>query len=478
MLTEEMVLWLTTNHGSYEFYLLHTLFHDKLHRAKKMSVLGPEDFEFDAHVLTYRALQNAVTLGRQVGVDLPTPPSLLEMIGHVASAEKELKSLSLDPGVAKDASVIIANLMNPTFREHWYLVDPYFSDWLTSGRAKKYARKAAIASLVNTTDLVSVMQQDKAKASAAAAGDDNDAMEKMMSDENEEMVERRSTGNSALDDCFGGGWCPGDCYLIFSGTGGGKTICVCQCAWHEANTGGHVLIISTEVAECKYVGRIVSNACSIYIGDIKDCANFAQLRSIVSRKYPEKLDQLNHVLRVIYERIRIVRIDSDEGLQVRAVMERETAIFESKKGRKPTLGFVDWLGTMADVNQTGKGSSDRIVAWELSAAGAVKYAADSNIPWAILAQAVNDAQLKGTLGLSDIGIAKGIGKNMVVVVGITNTLDVAALKAAVLEGGDAPVGMTKDDQYYCVAKAREGEGTIIPVRRQFGYQRFVARQRR
>jgi hypothetical protein len=115
------------------------------------------------------------------------------------------------------------------------------------------------------------------------------------------------------------------------------------------------------------------------------------------------------------------------------------------------------------------------MAWEASANSCVKFAENTGIPTLVLAQAVNDAQLKRVLTISDIGISKGIGKNMVLVVGITNSMDTAGVKAAINGKADMPKSMILDEQFFCVSKARKGEGSNIPVKRNFRYQKFMPR---
>jgi len=137
---------------------------------------------------------------------------------------------------------------------------------------------------------------------------------------------------------------------------------------------------------------------------------------------------------------------------------------------------LDWLGSMADVNGgAGKSSSDRAYIWEVSANGCVKFSEDTGIPLLVLAQAVNDAQLKNILTINDVGISKGIFKNFTSAIGVTNTIDKAGMRAAEAGKADMPKSMIKPDQFYCMAKARKGEGNNIPVRRDFRFQRFVAR---
>ena len=43
--------------------------------------------------------------------------------------------------------------------------------------------------------------------------------------------------------------------------------------------------------------------------------------------------------------------------------------------------------------------------------------------------------------------------------------------------GEMPRSMILQDQLFCMAKARKGEGQNIPMRRDFRYQRFIARPR-
>jgi hypothetical protein len=64
---------------------------------------------------------------------------------------------------------------------------------------------------------------------------------------------------------------------------------------------------------------------------------------------------------------------------------------------------------------------------------------------------------------------------MVMGFAITNTIDQAAIKQAMLMGAlQATMNTTPDDQLFCIIKARKGEGTFIPVKRQMRYQRFVS----
>ena len=83
----------------------------------------------------------------------------------------------------------------------------------------------------------------------------------------------------------------------------------------------------------------------------------------------------------------------DDGMDLKFLLERECLRYEAKMGRRPTWVALDWLGSVADV-AGGKSTNERAMAWEVAANGGVKFAEETGIPTLILAQAVNDAQLK------------------------------------------------------------------------------------
>jgi hypothetical protein len=144
-----------------------------------------------------------------------------------------------------------------------------------------------------------------------------------------------------------------------------------------------------------------------------------------------------------------------------AVMEREVLRYESQVGVCPTLVILDWLGSVADVAGGTGGTSERATA-------CVKFAEDTGIPTLVLTQAVNDAQLKPVLAINDIGIAKGIAKNVVAVIGVTNSVDMAGVAAAVSGKADMPRSMILEHQFFCFCKARKGEGHDVRRRRRVG----------
>ncbi len=477
-LTPDMLQWLTDNREDYEFYMLHAMLHDPLRRLNLLSVpVTPDDFRREEYAIVLRALTAAATIMGSIGQQLPVPPPLEFLRTYIESAAKIEGS---DDEVVSDAMKLLRELQNPSFNDQHYCVSPYFEAWYGSVRAKKAARELQKVDIPDVHAQLGNVQKALAAAQHATSADEEDDMDNFLLGDGLERTARRSTGVAGLDDCFNGGWGDHECYLLFGGTGGGKSIAAGQCAWNEAkNNNGWPLIVSTELSSREYAARTVSNAAGVPIELLQDCQNVAQIRQAIggNQGLSYKLPKADEVVEVIASRFRIHKISADEGMEARMMLEREAMKYEAKMGRLPTWMCLDWLGSVADLGAGGKSSSDRALAWEIAATGCVKFSEDSGIPLLVLAQAVNDAQTKSILTINDIGIAKGIGKNMVVVVGVTNTIDKAGIAAAVTGKGEMPRSMILQDQFFCVAKARKGEGRNVPVRRDFRYQRFIARPR-
>lgn len=258
-----------------------------------------------------------------------------------------------------------------------------------------------------------------------------------------------------------------------------NSIAAGQCAWHVALTGGYPLIVSTELRPREYVSRMVSCASTIPINILQDCGNFVQIRSAVAQApgMAFKEAMVEKVLRTIKERVRVAKVSPDAGMDARSTLEREREKYKQQVGHYPTWICLDWLGSMADIGGGGKSTSERALAWEMSASSCVAFADVTNTATLVLAQAVNDSQLKRILSIQDIGISKGIAKNMVAAIGLTNSMDTAGVKAAVAGSREMPASMFLEDQFLCTCKARKGEGNNIAVRRDFRYQRLIPRPR-
>lgn len=474
-----MQQWLTDNREDYEFYLLHAMLHDFEWRCTALAVPVTEaDFQREEYALVTAAISSATKVMRVIGGKVETPPAPEFLRTYLESAAREFGADEIAVG---DAIRLVQEMQDPTYTEQHYCIRPYFQAWYSSQRAKKITRKIQMQDIPDVQGAVALVQTALSAAGEAASAGEADGMSEFLEGTSLDREPRHPTGVEGLDTCLNGGWGKEECYLLFGGTGSGKSIVVGQCAWHEivANHGAP-LIVSTELPAAQYCARILSNAVGIPINILQDCENLAQIRQAVagSPGMMYKLPKVEDAIKKLAAALHVSKISADDGMDSRSVLEREVLKYEKRFGRTPTWVCLDWLGSMADISPGSKGgTSERAMAWEISANGCVKFAEESGIPTLVLAQAVNDAQLKRILTLSDIGISKGIGKNMIAVIGVTNTMDKAGVAMAMSGKAEMPRSMFLEDQFFCLAKARKGEGNNIPVRRDFRFQRFVMKTR-
>lgn len=477
-LSPDQLTWLSANKDGYELILMHAILHDQLRRAAMINLpLTARDFSSGSLAAIWQGVVMADGIMRRINFEMPTPPGLDCLRPYMVAATKDKTSI-----VAEDelpaAYDLLEELQSPHRKEQWYFLDTYFSAWLTSSRAKIYARRAQMNAIANADEMVSLLSKDIQKANAATFSTESDDMYKAIYGTDEERKTRIATGFSALDQATGGGFGEAECFGLFSGTKGGKSVCAAQVGYYIASTGGDTLIISTEMPVMAYINRMISNACSIKISLIKDCLNVGQIRQVVTADNPSALDRVDVAVKSIVDRVRIVKVHPDQGLGARALMEQQVQVYIQQKGRRPSIVIFDWLGRIADSGNAAGSSSDRILAWERAADSCVQFSEVSGIPALILFQAVNNAQTKSILTLDDIGISKGVFKQMTMGFGITNTIDKAAIKQALMTGAlQDTMYTTLEDQLFCIVASRQGEATYIPVKRQFLYQRFVEGKR-
>lgn len=471
-LTPEQFTWLSANKSGYELVLMHSILHDKSRRSAMLSVpLGPLDFESLELGAILSGLIMAESIMSRMGATMPFPPTVDQLKSYMFAATKEK-----DSAVAEDdlpgAYRVLEELQSPRRNDQWYFLDTYFVAWLSSVRAKGYARRAQKNQIADAAEMSQLIDRDIRKANSAIWTPDSDDMYQALYGTSEVGKTRRPTGFPALDEALNGGWGEAECYGLMAGTGGGKSVLAGQVAYYEASTGGAPLILTTELPVVEYMVRMISNSCNVKIPLIQDCLNMNQVKMVLAAQDPAALSRFEVAFKVITEKMRIVKLHPDQGLDARAIMEQQTQLFEQRMGRKPTLVIFDWLGRVADVASTGK-QSDRTVAWEVAADSCVQFSEIGGIPSLILLQAVNNANTKKVLSIEDTGISKGVWKQMVMGFAITNCVDHAAVKQALLTGAlPGTLRTTPDDQLFCIIKSRKGEGTYIPVKRQMLYQRF------
>lgn len=472
---QEMLDWFAANRHKIEFYMLHRMYHDGAYRSHLLTLdLHHKDFESPDISLLFAALKLNETIAGLIGVTSEKVVNHESVTNSIRAAAIEMEA---DEAWINESLTTLSELQKPEYASEWYILQHYSNMWLMSRRFKAVARKAMMTPAVNAVMLLDNLHKSVEMATALSGGGEDDDMTNVLFGEDDEGLVRRSTLIPPLDKCLNGGWGAGECYLAFGGTGAGKSILAGQCAWNEISTGGKMLLVTTELTAHEYVARIISNACDINIGILQDCRNLKQMRASIQRQTPAhelpmRLSRFENCVDLIKANLHIQKCNTDATVPAGQVLQVEYEKFKKKFGEPPTLVILDWLGTIADISASGNGSAERAAAWERSASSCVKFAEKLGVATLVLAQAVNDAHMKPVLTLQDIGIAKGIGKNMVVVIGITNYVKKSEIMAAGLGKGELPTDNFKPEQMFCACKTRKGPPTNVMVLRKFDKQRF------
>lgn len=472
---QQMLDWFTANRHKVEFYMLHRMVHDMTYRNHVMTLdLHHKDFESEDLSLIFAAIKLNEHINSLMGYSTDGALGVESMTNSIRAAAQDLE---LDDMAIAQTIGTLQEIYKPEYASEWHVLQHYSGIWLMTRRFKAVARKAMMSPVVDAAQLLGHLQVATEMSERLAEGGETDEMTEVMFGDDEVGVQRRSTLIPALDKCLNGGWGDAECYLAFGGTGAGKSILAAQVAWNEISSGGKVLIVSTELTTHEYVARIISNAGTINISILQDCKTVKHMRSSVARHVSQHeqiaaLSRLETCVKTIKDRLHVSKCNADASVPAGAVLQSEYEKFKKKFGEPPTLVILDWLGTLADVSSSNNGSAERAAAWERSANSCVKFAVKNNVATLVLAQAVNDAHMKAILTLQDIGIAKGIGKNMVVVIGITNFVKRKEIIAAGLGKGDLPDDNFEKTQLFCACKTRKGPPTNVKVMRDFRHQRF------
>lgn len=478
---QQMLDWFSANRHKVEFYMLHRMYHDLIYRNHIAGLdIAARDFETEELGLLFAAIKMNDHMLSIMGQPLAAPLNAEAISNGIRAAAA---ADDYDDNAITAAAESLVELANPMYATEWYVLEHYSGIWFMSRKFKQVARAAMQRPAVDASKLLADLAKSVEISEQLGESSEVDAMDDVLFGDSEDMLMRRSTGISGLDACLNGGWGEGECYLMFGGTAAGKSIVAGQVAWHEILTGGYTLIVTTELSPSEYVARMLSCGTDINIGIIQDCRNVKQMREAVARQTreaerPVRMERMDRSISLIKERLHVVKTNANPDTPAGTVLQQEMTKFERKFGRKPTLVILDWLGTLAD-NAGGGGAGEsaaRAAAWERSANSCVSFAAKANVATLVLAQAVNNSQSKAVLTIEDIGIAKGIGKNMVAVIGITNVVKKQEILAAGMGRGELPEDNFKPDQLFCACKTRKGPPRNIPVTRDFAHQRFVPRR--
>ena len=272
-------------------------------------------------------------------------------------------------------------------------------------------------------------------------------------------VQRLATGITKFDVAVGGGLGYGEFTLFIAGQGAGKTVTACQLAATFAACGRDGVLITTEQPSVELERRIVSNCCNLPFHLIKDGLHLEKLP-------PDKAAAVAQLREQFKKRLLILEWRSDRAKSMTTDLREEIRAYREKRGKNPDWLIIDWIGGGLGPLSPQQLQYFRLIYQQLAnELGGLAERENIVVVGFIQANTVS-AKNKLRIDSTDIAECKTAGQRATTIVGIS------ALQETEEAMEDAGTATYQRKQYWFVSKARKGTGGLVPVDRDFGYQRF------
>jgi len=273
-------------------------------------------------------------------------------------------------------------------------------------------------------------------------------------DEEEVIVDRKSSGIADLDGILGGGIGKKEHILFIAPTGAGKTVMACQLANALSLQGDKGLLVTTEQPRNELVERMVSANCDAQFSRImqQGWRNLSKTEYELYEEWSRETDGRLFILEWMADRSRSV------------VEYMDSVIIEAKAsiGGLDYL-ILDWIGGALGALVANQDKEIRRL-YQNTADKMADIARDHDLRCISFAQAHPVyAANKKKVDQSTLQECKTMGNNATVILGITALLDESA--------GDDEV-VYSDNQFLYCSKGRKAKNRHVRLRRDFAYQRF------
>lgn len=272
-------------------------------------------------------------------------------------------------------------------------------------------------------------------------------------------VQRLPTRITRFDAAVGGGLGFGEFALFIAGQGAGKTVTACQLAATFAADGRDGVLITTEQPHVELERRVVSNRCNLPFDLIKDGLQLDRLTSDKAAEVANLRDQ-------IQKRLLILEWRSDRAKSMTTDLREVVREYREKRGKNPDWLIIDWIGGGLGPLSPQQLQYFRLIYQQLAnELGGIAERENIVVIGFIQANTVS-AKNKLRIDSTDIAECKTAGQRASTIVGISAMQETDDA----MEGADAAPYRRK--QFWFVSKARKGTGGLVPVERDFEYQRF------
>ena len=276
-------------------------------------------------------------------------------------------------------------------------------------------------------------------------------------------VVRLRTSIAQLNVRLGGGFGRGEGYLFIGASGAGKTVTSTQFAGEWALAGNKVALITTERSQGtnELTLRMISQQCGIPYKQIVNGLNFNALQPSQQAAIREFSTHVNK------DNFRVVEWFKKPNRDIRLGLRDTLDQLANEMGGLDAF-MLDWIGGSLD--EDAKNDPNKIrLAYNGGCEAVADLAGELNAVGCTWAQAHNvTGKNKARVGAADLQESKSMDKPM------TGVIGTSAIQSK--DQDEAGHGENYEpNQFFFIGKARKGVGGLVPVRRNFGYQKFEDR---
>jgi hypothetical protein len=410
------------------------------------------DFSYPSDNLIYRIIGQF----RQITAGMPGMDVVPESFFQV-TLQAYLQLGDVQPDQIEPTLQRVKFLMNCPLEQMIPVISQGVGHWISKTRVRKVVARSMAEPSWSPVEFVrslavaeSAGRQASAPAYAHLFGDGRKA--------GKLHVDRLPSGINRLDRAMGGGFGVKEMTLIIGSTGAGKTVLASQLASTFAQSGFPGIWISTEETHDQLEPRIYSNACQIPYNQIKDGIDLNKLSK-------DKADMALALEAKIGTNMLILDWVTDRSKTIDTDLSEEIRKFKERFKTPPRWLMFDWLGGAQGTLTTAQMAVQRQLLQQ-TADGLADQAVAHNMVVIALAQG-NITLCRNNMKIDSSCLMdnKTLGRKATTILGISQLQE----QTDAMAGGEPPY-LRK--QFLFASKTRRGVGGLIPIIRNFEFQRY------
>jgi len=276
-------------------------------------------------------------------------------------------------------------------------------------------------------------------------------------------VERLRTSIAQLNLRLGGGFGRGEAFLFVGASGAGKSVTSSQFTSEWALANKKVALVTTERTQStnEFTMRLLSQHCKIPFEQVVNGFRPEKLQ-------PSQLQAVEEFKQYVNKRnFQIIEWFKKPKRDIRAGLRDELLKVSDEMGGLDAFA-LDWIGGSLDEEEKNDPKKIRL-AYNSACETVSELAGELNCAAITFAQAHNKTgKNKARVDSSCTQESSSMDKSM------TGGIGISAIQSSEVQD-DGQGDNYVDEQFFFIFKARKGRGGLVPVKRMFGYQKYVDR---